>query len=108
MRQVVSLVSLNRTRFVVAVIASAALALAADAAAQSDIVLQASHASIRAGKWSVANDSSAVGGRKMRHADGGAAKRKTAAAHPTSYFELTFTATAGVPYHFWLHGRADG
>lgn len=108
MRQVVSLVNLNRTRLLVAVIASAALALAADAAAQSDIVLQASQASIKAGKWSVANDSSAVGGRKMRHADSGAAKRKTAAADPTSYFELTFTATAGVPYHFWLHGRADG
>ena len=108
MRQVVSLVSFNRTRVVAAVIASAALVLPAAAAAQSDIVLQASHASIKAGRWSVANDSSAVGGKKMRHADGGAAKRKTAAAHPTSYFELTFTASAGVAYHFWLHGRADG
>ena len=27
---------------------------------------------------------------------------------PKNYFELTFTATAGVPYRLWLHGRAEG
>ena len=40
------------------------------ASAQSDIVLQASNASVKAGRWSVASDSTA-GGKKMRHADGG-------------------------------------
>ena len=107
MRQVVSLVGFNRTRAVVAVVASA-LALAVDASAQSDIVLQASNASVKAGKWSVASDSSAAGGKKMRHADDGAAKLTAAAASPKNYFELTFTATAGVPYRLWLHGRAEG
>jgi endonuclease/exonuclease/phosphatase family metal-dependent hydrolase len=100
-------VGFNRTRAVVAVVASA-LALAVDASAQSDIVLHASNASVKAGKWSVASDSSAAGGKKMRHADGGATKLKTAAASPKNYFELTFTATAGVPYRLWLHGRAEG
>ena len=107
MRQVVSLVGFNRTRAVVAVVASA-LALAVDASAQSDIVLQASNASVKAGKWSVASDSSAAGGKKMRHADGSATKLTAAAASPKNYFELTFTATAGVPYRLWLHGRAEG
>jgi endonuclease/exonuclease/phosphatase family metal-dependent hydrolase len=106
MRHIVSLVSFNRTRVVLALIAAAALAT--DASAQGDIVLQASQASVKAGKWRVANDGNAAGGRKMRHADGNATKRITAAARPTNYFELTFTADAGVPYHLWLHGRADG
>ena len=53
-------------------------------------------------------DSTAFGGTKIRHPDGGAAKVETAAASPANYFELTFTATAGVPYHLWVHGRADG
>jgi endonuclease/exonuclease/phosphatase family metal-dependent hydrolase len=107
MRQVVSLVSFTRTRAVFAVVASA-LALAVDASAQSDIVLQASNASTKAGKWSVASDSRAAGGKKMRHADGGASKLTTAEARPKNYFELTFRATAGVPYRLWLHGRAEG
>ena len=80
---------------------------AADAAAQSEIVLQASSASVKAGKWTVVSDSSAFGGKKIRHADGGAAKVVTASASPKNYFELTFTATAGVPYRLWVHGRPD-
>jgi endonuclease/exonuclease/phosphatase family metal-dependent hydrolase len=107
MRQVVSFVGCNRTRAVVAVVASA-LAFAVDASAQSDIVLQASNASVKVGKWTVANDSRAAGGKKMRHADDGATKLKAAAASPRNYFELTFTATAHVPYRLWLHGRAEG
>ena len=82
--------------------------LAANAFAQSDIVLKASSPSARAGKWAVTSDSNAYGGAKIRHPDAGAAKITTAAASPADYFELTFTATAGVPYHLWLHGRADG
>src|SRR5688572_5508969 len=108
MRQIASLVGLNRTRAVWALVASAALALAADASAQSDIVLQASNASVKAGRWLAVSDSGAVGGKKMRHADGSAVKRITAAAKPKNYFELTFTASAGVPYRLWVHGRADG
>jgi len=108
MQQLVSLVSTKRTRAVVATLASAVLMLAANASAQSDIVLKASSPSAKAGKWAVTTDSGAYGGAKIRHPDGGAAKNVVADASPANYFELTFTATAGVPYHLWVHGRADG
>jgi len=92
-----------------AVLAVAALLTgAASASAQSDIVLQASKPSAKAGKWTVVNDSSAAGGAKIRQADGGATKIKTAKASPSNYFELTFSATKGVGYRLWLHGRAEG
>ncbi len=108
MQQLVNLVSTKRTRTVVATLASAVLMLAANASAQSDIVLKASSPSAKAGKWAVTTDSAAYGGAKIRHPDGDAAKVETAAASPANYFELTFTATAGVPYHLWVHGHADG
>ena len=87
---------------------SALLFGAVNASAQSDIVLQASNTSARAGRWAVVSDSGAAGGAKIRHADAGAAKIDTAAASPANYFELTFSATKGVPYRLWVHGRADG
>jgi endonuclease/exonuclease/phosphatase family metal-dependent hydrolase len=74
----------------------------------ADIVLQASSASARAGRWSVSSDSSAIGGAKIRHPNSSASKITRALASPSNYFELTFTAQAGVPYRLWLHGRADG
>jgi endonuclease/exonuclease/phosphatase family metal-dependent hydrolase len=92
-----------------AVLAVAALLTSAAAAsAQSDIVLQASKPSAKAGKWAVVSDSSAAGGAKIRHADGGATKVKKAKASPANYFELTVHATKGVGYRLWLHGRAEG
>ena len=88
--------------------ACALLFSAAGAAAQPDIVLQASSPSARVGGWTVTNDSAAFNGAKIRNADRGASKRSTALANPASYFELTFNATAGVPYRLWLRGKADG
>jgi len=56
----------------------------------------------------VTSDATAPGGGKtMRHPDGGAAKIMTAAASPANYFELTFSAQAGVSYHLSLYGKAD-
>jgi endonuclease/exonuclease/phosphatase family metal-dependent hydrolase len=108
MRQIVKFITDVAARRAIATAALVALAVPQQAYAQSDIVLQASSASARAGKWAVTSDSAAVGGKKMRHPDGGAAKITTAAASPANYFELTFTATAGIPYRLWIHGRADG
>jgi len=108
MRQFVNLVSTKRTQTVMATLASAVLMLASSASAQSEIVLKASSPSAKAGKWAVQSDGSAYGGAKIRHADGDAAKVTTADPTPANYFELTFTATKGVPYHLWVHGRADG
>lgn len=99
------LVRLVTTRAVTAVVA---LAVAAPVAAQSQIELAPELAPVRAGKWVDEADSSAVGGgRVMRHVDQGAAKITTALASPANYFELTFSAVAGVPYRITLLGKAD-
>ena len=107
MRQIVQLMTSAAARGTLVVASLAAFAVPQHAYAQSDVVLQASSGT-RVGKWAVASDSAAVGGKKMRHPDGGAAKISTAIASPANYFELTFTATAGIPYRLWVHGRADG
>ena len=76
------------------------------ATSATDITLDASKAT-RAGKWTLASDSSAVGGYKVRHPNGGAAKVSGALASPANYFELSFDAVAGVGYRLWMRGRAD-
>ncbi len=87
---------------------AAAVVYPQPAAAQGDIVLEASSASERAGGWTVARDSSATRGSVIRHADRGSRKQTRASASPRDYFELTFQAQAGTPYRLWLRGRADG
>jgi len=39
--------------------------------------------------------------------DGAQPKLSPAPANPTSYVEMTFNATAGVPYHLWVRLRAQ-
>jgi endonuclease/exonuclease/phosphatase family metal-dependent hydrolase len=86
----------------------AMLAASAPAAAQSTIELPPENATVRAGKWVVTTDATAPGGGKtMRHPNANAAKITTAAASPANYFELTFSAQAGVPYRLSLYGKAD-
>jgi hypothetical protein len=71
----------------------------------AEIVLHAHRASVH-GAWRVEADPTAAGGRKARHPDAGAARLPIAAA-PVNYFDLTFTADAGVPYRLWVRGKAD-
>jgi phosphatidylserine/phosphatidylglycerophosphate/cardiolipin synthase-like enzyme len=71
-----------------------------------DIVLWAWRASVRPG-WSLVADATAAGGNRLSNANAGV-KNSTALATPTQYFELAFTATAGVPYRLWIRGRAQG
>jgi hypothetical protein len=71
-----------------------------------DIVLYASDAAA-AGRWVAEADATAAGGARIRHPDSGAAKLTTALAQPANDFELTFNATAGVPYRLWMRGKAD-
>ena len=78
------------------------------ASTATDIVLTASAAPVRSGRWTVSTDASAAGGALIRHPDRGAAKLSSPLSAPSNYFELTFSAKAGVPYRLWLHGRADG
>jgi hypothetical protein len=72
-----------------------------------DIVLYAAEASTRAGAWVVESDTTAAGGKRISHPNAGAAKITAAAASPVNYFELTFNAEAGRPYHLWIRGKAD-
>ena len=104
MRQIVQFMTHGAVRGALAMAAVVAVAAPHHAFAQSDIVLKASSATGH-GKWAKTSDASADGGSKMRHPDAGAAKLTTAQASPADYFEMTFSATAGVPYRLWIHGK---
>jgi hypothetical protein len=73
-----------------------------------DIVLRPAAGAALAGAWRVVTDASAAGGAAVYHPNAGAAKLTQALASPANYFELTFDAEAGVPYHLWMRGRAQG
>jgi hypothetical protein len=73
-----------------------------------DIVLYAAEATVVRGNWVVQGDPAAAGGAKLTNPDAGLPKLTPAAASPADYFELTFEAEAGRPYHLWVRGRADG
>jgi hypothetical protein len=75
------------------------------AANTDDIVLHAADAAI-AVNWSVVNDSTAAGGKRLQNPNAGAAKIVTASATPGSYFEMTFNAVANRPYRLWIRGKA--
>src|SRR6185503_6811140 len=74
--------------------------------AQGEVVLYAAEASVKVGSWQVVADQTAAGGSRICNPDGGQAKVVTPAANPASYFEMTFTAQAGTPYHFWMRSKA--
>jgi hypothetical protein len=76
-------------------------------AASGEAVLYTAEA-VKAGAWRVTVDVSAAGGARIEHPDAGAAKLAAPLANPVNYFELTFQAEAGRPYHLWLRGRAAG
>jgi regulation of enolase protein 1 (concanavalin A-like superfamily) len=59
------------------------------------------------GAWQVINDPTAAGGKALWNPDKGKSKISPPLAAPLSYFEATFTATAGVPYHLWIRMRAQ-
>jgi hypothetical protein len=73
----------------------------------TEIVLYTVDATKIAGTWSQVADQKAAGGFRIWNADLGAPKLMTPLAAPANYFELTFQAAAGVPYHLWVRGKAD-
>ena len=75
--------------------------------ASHDIVLYARDATSIVGDWQLAADSTAAAGTRIWNPDAGVPKIGTASASPASFFELTFDAQAGVPYHLWLRMKAD-
>lgn len=72
-----------------------------------NIVLYAKDASKVVGNWELVSDSTAAGGIRIWNPDAGMPKIATASQNPANYFELTFNASAGIPYHLWMRLRAD-
>jgi hypothetical protein len=59
------------------------------------------------GDWSLVPSTTAAGGIRVANPDRGVPKILTASASPVSYFEATFMAESGKPYHLWLRMRAQ-
>ncbi|HVG20549.1 MAG TPA: PQQ-dependent sugar dehydrogenase [Blastocatellia bacterium] len=59
------------------------------------------------GNWQRLNDSSAAGQAALWNRDRGMGKIATPLANPADYFEVSFNAMAGRPYHLWIRGRAQ-
>jgi PKD repeat protein len=88
------------------IVATCALLPAISAqASDTNIVLYASKAPVRAGTWAVVSDSTAAGGYAVT-TPVSLAKVGTPIANPTSYFQMTFPAYAGQAYHLWIRGKA--
>lgn len=88
--------------------ASQTVTVLAEPAGSDDIVIHT--AGIPAGdihgNWSVVGDPDAAGGSRLSNPNAG--QRVAASAAPAHYFETTFEAQAGVPYHLWLRLKAAG
>jgi hypothetical protein len=69
----------------------------------SDIAPAAMH-----GMWSAASDPTSPNGTKLVTPDNGLAWTSNPPAPPIHYVDVTFTASAGVPYTFWLRMQALG
>jgi hypothetical protein len=75
--------------------------------ASDDVVLYARDAVSITGNWQLVSDSTAAGRTRIWNRDAGVPKMASASASPASFFELTFEAQGGVPYHVWLRMKAD-
>ena len=60
------------------------------------------------GNWQILADATAAGGAALIEPDVAAARISPALASPADYFEATFPATSGIPYHLWVRLRAQG
>lgn len=74
-------------------------------AANTDVVLYASKAPVRAGSWKIVSDSTAAGGSAIT-TPVSTTKIATAQASPANYFQMTFPANGGQSYHLWIRGKA--
>jgi endonuclease/exonuclease/phosphatase family metal-dependent hydrolase len=60
------------------------------------------------GSWFRSADASAAGQIALTYPDFGGPRLTTALATPTHYFDVTFSAQAGVPYRLWMRAKAIG
>jgi hypothetical protein len=73
-----------------------------------EIVMRPGASATRAGTWRVLTDATAAGDVAVHQPNAGAAKVGTASSSPANYFEVSFDAQAGTPYHLWIRARAEG
>jgi phosphatidylserine/phosphatidylglycerophosphate/cardiolipin synthase-like enzyme len=59
------------------------------------------------GDWTSIADVNAAGGAALHNPNRSRAKTAPALASPANYFEASFNAMAGVPYHMWIRMRAQ-
>jgi len=74
-------------------------------AADTNVVLYASKAPVRAGSWKVVPDPTAAGGSAIT-TPVSTTKIATPLASPANYFQMTFPANGGESYHLWIRGKA--
>jgi hypothetical protein len=73
-----------------------------------EIVLYVASEHVAGGQnWMVATDATAAGGARLLNPDQGLAKTTSPLASGNDYFEVAFTAEAGVPYHLWVRAKAQ-
>ena len=87
---------------------ASALILSSGVYAADEVVLRVADATVIRGAWTQVADATAAGGVRLETVDLGVPKPDAPSPNPTSYFELTFTAQAGIPYHLWVRGKAFG
>lgn len=93
--------------FLLTVIFAACVVMAAipAQATDTDIVLYASKAPVRAGTWAVVSDSTAAGGFAVT-TPVSTTRIASPLAAPANYFQMTFPASSGQAYHLWIRGKA--
>jgi PKD repeat protein len=74
-------------------------------AANTNVVLYASKAPVRAGSWVIVADPTAAGGSAMTTRVS-TARVASPLASPANYFQMTFPASSGQAYHLWIRGKA--
>jgi hypothetical protein len=72
-----------------------------------DVVLRPGTVATMAGQWTRLADPAAAGGTALWFRNAGAAKVLSPEPQPSSFFEVTFDADAGIPYRVWLRLRAE-
>ena len=73
----------------------------------NEVVLYPGVDALVGGGWTFITDATAAAGLRLQNPDAGQPKLSTPLASPAAYFDVTFNADAGQPYHLWLRGVAQ-
>jgi hypothetical protein len=72
-----------------------------------EIVMYVANERLAGGQnWVLTNDDTAAGGARLLNADAGQAKSSSPSASGSDYFDVQFTAEAGIAYHLWIRSQA--